>query len=90
MLQGKLHRVKVMQAELHYEESCAIDQDFLEAVSILEYEAIDIYNVNNGQRFSNYAIATERGSRMISVNSAAARGACIGDTLIICSCVQIS
>ena len=64
MLQGKLHRVKVTQADLNYEGSCAIDQDFLDASGILQYEAIDIYNVNNGQRFSTYAIAAERGSKI--------------------------
>ncbi|GLX46446.1 aspartate 1-decarboxylase [Pectobacterium brasiliense] len=90
MLQGKLHRVKVTQADLHYEGSCAIDQDFMDAAGILEYEAIDIYNVDNGQRFSTYAIAGERGSRIISVNGAAARLACVGDKLIICSYVQMS
>jgi aspartate 1-decarboxylase len=89
MLQGKLHRVQVTQADLNYEGSCAIDQDFLDASGILEYEAIDIYNVNNGQRFSTYAIAAERGSRIISVNGAAARCACVGDVMIICSYVQM-
>ncbi|AHF73340.1 aspartate alpha-decarboxylase [Candidatus Sodalis pierantonius str. SOPE] len=89
MLRGKLHRVHVTQADLHYEGSCAIDQDFLDAAGILEYEAIDIYNVDNGQRFSTYAIAAERGSRIISVNGAAARCACIGDLLIICAYVQM-
>ncbi|STD26150.1 aspartate alpha-decarboxylase [Enterobacter asburiae] len=69
MLQGKLHRVKVTQADLHYEGSCAIDQDFLDAAGILENEAIDIWNVNNGKRFSTYAIAAERGSKIISVNA---------------------
>ena len=90
MLLGKLHRVHVTQADLHYEGSCAIDQDFLEAAGILEYEAIDIYNVDNGQRFSTYAIAAERGSRIISVNGAAARCACVGDLLIICAYVQLT
>lgn len=77
MLRGKLHRVHVTQADLHYEGSCAIDQDFLDAAGILEYEAIDIYNVDNGQRFSTYAIAAERGSRIISVNGAAAPASAI-------------
>ncbi|ARU95115.1 aspartate 1-decarboxylase [Tatumella citrea] len=90
VLQGKLHRVSVTLADLNYEGSCAIDQDFMEAAGILEYEAIDIYNVNNGQRFSTYAIAAERGSRIISVNGAAARCACVGDLLIICSYVQVA
>lgn len=89
VLQGKLHRVKVTQADLNYEGSCAIDQDFLDASGILQYEAIDIYNVTNGQRFSTYAIAAERGSKIISVNGAAARRACEGDILIICSYVQV-
>jgi aspartate 1-decarboxylase len=89
MLQGKLHRVTVTQADLHYEGSCAIDQDFMEAAGILEYEAIDIYNVDNGERFSTYAISGERGSRIISVNGAAARRAAVGDKLIICSYVNM-
>lgn len=90
MLQGKLHRVKVTQADLHYEGSCAIDQDFMDAAGILEYEAIDIYNVDNGERFSTYAIAGERGSKIISVNGAAARRAAVGDKLIICSYISMS
>lgn len=89
MLQGKLHRVKVTQADLHYEGSCAIDQNFMDAAGILEYEAIDIYNVDNGERFSTYAIAGERGSKIISVNGAAARRAAVGDILIICSYVHL-
>lgn len=90
MLQGKLHRVKVTQADLHYEGSCAIDQDFLDAAGILENEAIDIWNVNNGKRFSTYAIAAERGSRIISVNGAAAHCADVGDIVIIASFVMMS
>jgi aspartate 1-decarboxylase len=83
MLQAKLHRVRVTQAELHYEGSCAIDEDLLEASGIREYQAIDIYNVTNGERFSTYAIRAERGSRTISVNGAAAHKAGVGDILII-------
>ncbi len=83
MLQAKLHRVRVTQSELHYEGSCAIDDDLLEASGIREYQAIDIYNVTNGERFSTYAIRAERGSRTISVNGAAAHKANPGDILII-------
>ena len=83
MLQAKLHRVRVTQSELHYEGSCAIDDDLLEASGIKEYQAIDIYNVTNGERFSTYAIRAERGSRTISVNGAAAHKADPGDILII-------
>lgn len=83
MLQAKLHRVRVTQSELHYEGSCAIDDDLLDASGIMEYQAIDIYNVTNGERFSTYAIRAQRGSRTISVNGAAAHKANPGDILII-------
>lgn len=83
MLQAKLHRVTVTQSELHYEGSCAIDDDLLEAADIREHQQVDIYNVSNGERFSTYAIRAARGSGTISVNGAAARRAMPGDILII-------
>lgn len=64
--------------------------DFLDAAGILENEAIDIWNVNNGKRFSTYAIAAERGSKIISVNGAAAHCADVGDIVIIASFVMMS
>ena len=85
MLKSKLHRVTVTQSELHYEGSCAIDDNLLEAADIKEYQQIDIYNVTNGERFTTYAIRAERGSGTISVNGAAARLAAPGDLLIIAS-----
>jgi aspartate 1-decarboxylase len=83
MLKSKLHRVTVTHSELHYEGSCAIDQDLLDAADIREYQQIDIYNINNGERFTTYAISAERGSGIVSVNGAAARKAAPGDLLII-------
>ncbi len=83
LLKSKLHRVRVTASELEYEGSCAIDDNLLEAADIREYERIEIYNVNNGERFATYAIRGERGSGMISVNGAAARKAAVGDVLII-------
>ena len=83
MLQAKIHRVRVTQSELHYEGSCAIDEDLLDASGIKEYQQIDIYNVTNGERFTTYAIRAQRGSRTISVNGAAAHRADPGDILII-------
>jgi aspartate 1-decarboxylase len=83
MLKSKLHRVTVTQAELHYEGSCAIDENLLDAADIHEYQQIEIWNVNNGERFTTYAIKAERGSGTISVNGAAARKAASGDLLII-------
>lgn len=85
ILKSKLHRVSVTQCELHYIGSCAIDEDLLEASDIREYEEIQIWNVNNGERFATYAIRGERGSGMISVNGSAARRAAVGDLLIIAS-----
>lgn len=85
MLKSKLHRVSVTASELQYEGSCAIDEALLEAADIREYERIEIYNVNNGERFTTYAIRGQRGSGMISVNGAAARKAAVGDVLIIAS-----
>jgi aspartate 1-decarboxylase len=83
MLKSKLHRVTATHADLHYEGSCAIDEDLLEAANIKEYEQIDIWNVNNGERFTTYAIRAERGSGVISVNGSAARRAAPGDIMII-------
>ena len=83
MLKSKLHRVTVTHSELHYEGSCAIDEDLLDAADIREYQQIDIYNINNGERFTTYAIRAERGTGIISVNGAAARKAAAGDLLII-------
>jgi len=85
MLKSKLHRVRVTHSELGYEGSCAIDETLLEAADIREYQQIDIYNVNNGERFTTYAIRAERDSGIISVNGAAARKASPGDILIIAS-----
>ena len=83
MLKSKLHRVRVTHAELDYEGSCAIDEELLDAADIREYQQIEIYNVNNGERFTTYAIRARRNSGIISVNGAAARKAAPGDILII-------
>lgn len=85
MLRSKIHRVTVTQADLHYEGSCGIDENLLEAADIREFEKIELYNINNGERFSTYAIRGKRGSGEISLNGAAARRAHLGDLLIICT-----
>lgn len=90
MLKSKLHRVRVTRSELHYEGSCAIDEDLLDAADIREYQQIDIYNVSNGERFTTYAIRAQRGSGVISVNGAAAHKADPGDILIIASYAMYS
>lgn len=90
MLRAKIHRVTVTQADLHYEGSCGIDENLLEAADIREFEKIELYNINNGERFSTYAIKGKRGSGEISLNGAAARRAHLGDLLIICTYAPMS
>ena len=83
MLKGKIHRATVIQAELNYVGSITIDEDLLDAAGILEYEKVQIVDVDNGQRFETYTIAGERGSGMICLNGAAARCVQKGDKIII-------
>ncbi|MBF0357675.1 MAG: aspartate 1-decarboxylase [Magnetococcales bacterium] len=90
LLKCKIHRATVTDADLHYEGSCAIDQDLLDASGIREYEEIHLWNVTNGERFVTYAILGERGSGMISVNGAAAHKAEKGDILIIAAYARMS
>lgn len=85
MLKAKLHQARVTHAELEYEGSCAIDGRLMDMAGILEYEQIQIYNLDNGERFETYAIRGEEGSKMISVNGAAAHKAQPGHRVIICA-----
>ena len=85
MLLAKLHRVTVTEADLNYEGSCGIDEDLLDAANMREFEQIELYNINNGERFSTYIIKAKRGTGIISLNGAAARKAHVGDPLIICT-----
>jgi len=85
LLKSKLHHATVTHSELEYEGSCAIDGRLLEAADIREYEQIQIYNLNNGERFITYAIRAQDGSGIISVNGAAAHKASPGDRIIICT-----
>jgi len=90
MLRAKLHRATVTEADLHYEGSCGIDSSLLEAADMREFEQIELYNINNGERFSTYAIPAPPGSGVISLNGAAARKAHVGDMLIICTYAPMS
>ncbi|MDO4290553.1 MAG: aspartate 1-decarboxylase [Eggerthellaceae bacterium] len=87
MLKGKIHRATIQQAELDYVGSITVDPELLEAAGILEYEQVQVVDVNNGARFETYTIAGEPGSGMICVNGAAARCVQKGDLCIImCYC----
>lgn len=90
MLKCKLHQAVVTHAELAYDGSCAIDQDLLDAAGILPYERIEIYDIDNGERFATYALEGQRGSRLISMNGAAARKVAVGDRIIICAYAEMA
>ena len=90
MLKGKIHRATVVQAELDYVGSITVDVDLLEAAGILEYEKVQIVDINNGMRFETYTIAGERGSGMICLNGAAARCVQKGDKIIIMCYAQLT
>ena len=86
MLKCKIHRATVTGADLNYEGSITIDPALLDASGILPFEQVDVLNINNGARFTTYAIKSKkRGSGEITVNGAAARLVQKGDLVIICA-----
>ena len=89
LLKAKLHQACVTHAELDYDGSCAIDGDLLDAAGVLEFEHIGTYDGPSGERSTTYAIRGEAGSRIISVNGAAAHKARVGDRVIICAYGQL-
>ena len=82
-LKSKIHRVVVTDTQLDYEGSCGISADLMDAANIQEHEQIHIYNLNNGERFTTYAIKEAAG--IISIRGSAARKAMVGDLLVICT-----
>lgn len=85
VLKSKIHRATIMQADLNYIGSIAIDENLIEAANLIENEKVSIYNITNGERLDTYVIKGKRGSGMISLNGAAARKATAGDKVIIVS-----
>lgn len=88
-LKSKLHKAVVTATELEYEGSVAIDEDLMDKASFYEHEQVDIYDINNGERFTTYVIKAPRGSKTISVQGAAARKVAKGDEVIICTYCRI-
>lgn len=84
LLKSKIHRAAVTECRLDYEGSLTIDADLMDQAGILPYEQIDVLNINNGSRFTTYAIEGARGSGIMAVNGAAARLAQRGDLIIVC------
>ena len=85
MCKSKIHRATVTEADLAYEGSIAVDETLLEAADIVPSEMVQVFNINNGQRFETYAIPGPKGSGMICLNGAAACLGVVGDKLIIIS-----
>lgn len=85
VLKSKIHRATITQADLHYIGSISIDEDLLDAANLIEFEKVQVLNINNGERLDTYVIKGERGSGKISLNGAAARKAAAGDLVIIAS-----
>ena len=90
MLKAKTHRATVTHAELDYVGSITVDMDLLEQAGILEYEKVQIVDVNNGSRFETYTIAGERGSGVMCLNGAAARMVQTGDKIILMAYAQVT
>ena len=90
MLQGKIHRATVTQAELDYVGSITVDEDLLDAAGIKEYQLVQIVDVNNGNRFETYTIAGERGSGVMCLNGAAARCVSVHDKIILMAYAQMT
>lgn len=83
MLKAKIHRATVVQSELDYVGSITVDSELLTASGILEYEKVQVVDINNGNRFETYTIAGESGSGIICLNGAAARKVAVNDKIII-------
>lgn len=90
MLKSKIHRAVVVQAELNYVGSITIDSALMEAAGILEYEKVQIADVESGNRFETYVIAGEPNSGMICLNGAAARQVQVGDHVIIMAYAEMT
>ncbi len=89
ILKSKLHRATITQANLNYIGSISIDEDLMDAANLIEFEKVQVVNINNGERLETYVIRGERGSGIISLNGAAARKAQVGDLVIIASYAQM-
>ena len=90
MLKSKIHRATLTDANLEYEGSITIDEDLMETADILAFEQVQIYDINNGNRFETYVIKGERRSGTICVNGAAARLVSRGDLVIIASYFNVN
>lgn len=89
VLKSKIHRAKVTEANLYYEGSITIDVTLMEKADIIVGEKVEVFNMNNGHRLETYAIEGKADSGVVCLNGPAARGACVGDEIIIVSYVLV-
>jgi len=89
VLKSKIHRATITQANLNYIGSISIDENLMDAANLIEFEKVQVVNINNGERLETYVIRGERGTGVISLNGAAARKAHVGDLVIIASYAQM-
>jgi aspartate 1-decarboxylase len=82
---SKIHKVTITEANLHYVGSITIDEDLMDAANLVEFEKVQVININNGERLETYVIKGNRGSGVICLNGPAARKAYVGDVVIIVS-----
>jgi aspartate 1-decarboxylase len=85
MCKSKVHRATITEADLNYEGSLTLDRDLMDAADLLEFEKIQVVNINNGSRLETYIIEGERGSGTVCLNGAAARLGAVGDKVILIS-----
>ncbi|SEM67198.1 L-aspartate 1-decarboxylase [Chitinophaga rupis] len=85
VLKSKIHRAVITEANLNYVGSITIDEDLMEAANMIEYEKVQVVNVNNGERLETYIIKGKRNSGVICMNGPAARLCAVGDVVIIIS-----
>ena len=88
-MKSKIHRATVTDADLHYEGSVSIDENLMDAANMVPYEQVEIYDINNGERFSTYIIKAKRNSGTICLNGAAARKVAKGDLVILATYVAV-
>jgi aspartate 1-decarboxylase len=89
VLKSKIHRARITEADLYYEGSITIDEKLMQAADIIEGEKVEVFNLNNGHRLETYAIKGKAGSGVICLNGPSARGACVGDEIIVVAYVFV-
>ena len=89
VIKSKIHRARVTEADLNYIGSITIDEDWMQQAGLFEFEKVQVFNINNGERFETYVIKGEWGSQEIILNGAAARKVQVGDLVIIVAYTRI-